>query len=235
MQYYITDPAILRTPAYSLTPADCTYELVLTVTLSDNSPLPASITYLVPSISVSSAVFASNTSYAVKIVATDPKTGVQNSALTLNVVIKCSKTISIVSNSIPATSIYTLNPNSLVTSTLTTPTFGCTPSGCPFAPVYSVINSGTGTCPTWITCAPTLVSNIVVGTTDWTLEGTYNFKIDFVDTESGLMNNSILFTIIIQIMNATSISMTTTPLSQVYTVNAATLEVSLPTYTWYPT
>jgi hypothetical protein len=123
----------------------------------------------------------------------------------------------------------------LSTIMMTTPTFGCTPSGCPFAPVYSVVNTGTGTCPTWITCAPTLASNIVIGTTDWTLEGTYNFRIDFIDNESGLTNNSILFTIVIQIMNATSITMATTPTDQVYTVNNAALLVNLPTYTWFPT
>jgi hypothetical protein len=50
--YYITDPAIIRTPTYALTPADCLYELVLTVTLSDNSPLPGSIAYSAPSISI---------------------------------------------------------------------------------------------------------------------------------------------------------------------------------------
>lgn len=70
---------------------------------------------------------------------------------------------------------------------------------------------------------------------DWTLEGTYNFRIDFVDSESGFTNSAILFTIIIKIMNATSITMATTPGNQVYTVNASTLFVDLPVYTWYPT
>lgn len=195
--YYITDPAITRTPLYSLTPSDCTYELVLTVTLADNSPLPASITYTAPNISVYSNTFASNASYAIKIVATDPKSGMTNSALTLNVSIKCSKTISLFTNTIPATTTYVLNPNSLVTNTLTTPTFSRSPSSCPFAPVYSVKNTATSTCPAWITCTPTIASNILIATTDWTLEGTYNFKIDFSDTESGLTDNSVVFTIVI--------------------------------------
>ena len=50
--YYITDPAITRTPLYTLTPSDCTNELTLAVTLSDNSPLPVSITWLVPNINI---------------------------------------------------------------------------------------------------------------------------------------------------------------------------------------
>jgi len=111
--YFITDPAITRTPAYNLTPSNCPYELVLTVTLSDGSPLPSSITYTAPTISVQTNAYALATSYTVKIVATDPKTGLTNSALTFNVVIKCTKSITVSANSIPATTTYTLDPNVL--------------------------------------------------------------------------------------------------------------------------
>jgi len=185
------------------------------VTQSDNSPLPASITFSSPTITVFTTTLASNTSYVVKVVATDPLSTIQNTA-TFNVYIKCTSSIGVLSNTIPATQTYLLDPNTLNTITLTTPTFGCTPSGCPFAPVYSVIDTGTGTCPTWITCSPSLASNIVVGTTDWTKAGTYNMRIDFSDTQSGLTNSSVLFTIIIQIMPASSITMATTPGNQVY-------------------
>ena len=50
--YFITDPAEIRTPVYDLSPADCPYLLVLTVTLIDDSPLPASITNTDPNISI---------------------------------------------------------------------------------------------------------------------------------------------------------------------------------------
>jgi hypothetical protein len=50
--YYITDPAITRTPTYSMIPSTCINELVLTVTLSDGSPLPAAISFISPNISV---------------------------------------------------------------------------------------------------------------------------------------------------------------------------------------
>lgn len=76
--YYITDPATTRTPAYSLTPSSCPNELVLTVTLSNGSALPASITYSAPNVSVYSTDYAATNVYALKIVATDPKTGIQN-------------------------------------------------------------------------------------------------------------------------------------------------------------
>jgi hypothetical protein len=79
--YFITDPVITRTPTYALTPADCPNELVLTVTLSNNSLLPASITYLAPAISIHEMDYARTGTYQVMVVATDPKTGINNSAL----------------------------------------------------------------------------------------------------------------------------------------------------------
>jgi len=98
--YHVTDPAIIRTPVYSLTPSSCPNELVLTVTLSDGSSLPASITYSTPNISVYSTNYAATNVYALKIVATDPKTGIQNQALTLRVTILCTKSISLLSGAI---------------------------------------------------------------------------------------------------------------------------------------
>ena len=50
--YYISDPAITRTPSYSVSPSACPNELVLTVTLIDGSLLPAAISYIAPNISV---------------------------------------------------------------------------------------------------------------------------------------------------------------------------------------
>ena len=117
MLYFITDPAETRTPAYDLTPADCPYELALTVTLIDDSPLPTSITYADPTISVQTNTFALETSYTVKIVATDPKSGVTESSLSFIVVIKCTKSIDVSANSIPATTTYVLDPNVLQTTT----------------------------------------------------------------------------------------------------------------------
>jgi len=50
--YFITDPAIIRTPTYSLTPSTCINELELTVTLIDGTSLPVAISYSAPNISV---------------------------------------------------------------------------------------------------------------------------------------------------------------------------------------
>ena len=98
--YYITDQSITRTPLYTLTPSDCIYELTLAVTLSDNSPLPASITYSAPTISVYESNYALTNIYQVKVVATDPKTGITNSAISFNVTIKCTKSIDLISGAL---------------------------------------------------------------------------------------------------------------------------------------
>ena len=93
--YYITDPAITRTPIYNLTPSFCINELVLTVTLSDGSPLPAAIQYVAPDIQVETSDPLMANVYNVKIVTTDPKTGLTNSELTFKVTIPCTKSISV--------------------------------------------------------------------------------------------------------------------------------------------
>jgi len=98
--YYITDPGILRTPSYALSPSACPYELVLTVMQSDGSALPASITYTAPNIQVYSTTYAATGVYSLKVVALDPKSGLTNSSITLNVTIKCTKSISLVSGAI---------------------------------------------------------------------------------------------------------------------------------------
>jgi len=78
-------------------------------------------------------------------------------------------------------------------------------------------------------------SAITIGTTDHTLEGTYNFKIEFVDTVSTFTDNTVTFAIVIEIMDATSITKETSAGDQEYQVTASTLSVDLPTYSWFPT
>jgi hypothetical protein len=47
--------------------------------------------------------------YTVRIKVVDPKTGVLNLLQTLDVTIKCTKSLNIVTNTIPATTQYTIN------------------------------------------------------------------------------------------------------------------------------
>jgi hypothetical protein len=93
--YYISETAITRTPAFILTPIGCPNELTYVVTLANGSALPSSIVFNSLPGSETISVFESNYTltniYAVKIVVTDPKTGITNNVMTLNVTIKCTK------------------------------------------------------------------------------------------------------------------------------------------------
>jgi hypothetical protein len=139
-------------------------------------------------------------------------------------------------NTIPASTTFTLDPNNLNTISLTSPIYIANPNGCGITPTLSIKNVDTGTCPTWISpCSPAMNSAITIGTTDHTLEGTYNFKIEFVDTVSTFTDNTVTFAIVIEIMDATSITKETSAGDQEYQVTASTLSVDLPTYSWFPT
>jgi hypothetical protein len=75
----------------------------------------------------------------------------------------------------------------------------------------------------------------VIGTTDVSKVGTYLFTLTATDPVSSLTNNSVTFTVVFTIKNATAITNATTPANQTYLIGSATLSVNLPTYTWYPT
>jgi hypothetical protein len=80
---------------------------------------------------------------------------------------------------------------------------------CPFTPIYSIKDITSGACVAWLTCNPT--TDFEIGTTDYTLAGTYNFRIDLTDSSSDVTNSSVTFTVIIKIKNATAITMSTSP------------------------
>jgi len=101
--YYITDLAIKRYPTYNLTPAGCPNELVYTVTLQNDSPLPGSITFTSganPTISVEETNYALTNVFQVKVYVIDPKTGKTNSDHSLSVTILCTKTIEIAQDAV---------------------------------------------------------------------------------------------------------------------------------------
>ena len=102
--YYITDPAIYSYPKYQLSPVGCPYELVFTVKLQNGSPLPGSLTFdntrTEENISVYETNYALTALYKVSVTVVDPKSGTQNSQLVLNVTIKCTKSIDLVSGAV---------------------------------------------------------------------------------------------------------------------------------------
>jgi hypothetical protein len=73
-----------------------------------------------------------------------------------------------------------------------------------------------------------------MGTTDVSKVGTFVFNLTATDPASGLTNNSVTFTVVVILKNATSITNTTTPVNQTYLIGSPTLILNLPTYTWDP-
>ena len=55
------------------------------------------------------------------------------------------------------------------------------------------------------------------------------------DSKSGLTNSAVTFSVVFGIVNASSITVNTTPSAQTYTIGATALQVNVPTYTWLPT
>ena len=189
--YYITDPTETRNHAYTLFPADCPFELTFVVSLLNDDPLPATITYSEPTISVYSTVFAAETSYVVKVVATDPKTGITNSDTTLNVVIKCTKTVDLVSGAIADFS-YQIVLSSPFDLPIALPVYDITPAACPKqAFTYEMVYLDAGGFPTFITQIPTV--DVHVLTQDVSYVGLHNFKLRATEPLTGLTNEQNTF------------------------------------------
>jgi hypothetical protein len=129
---------------------------------------------------------------------------------------------------------YKIDPNSLVQMTLSLPTYDSNPTGCVYGPLTYQL-SYSSTFPSWITQNPTTTSKIVLGTTDISKVGTYIFSLTATDPVNGLINNSVTFSVLVTIKDATSITNATIPANQTYLIGSTTLSVNLPTYTWYPT
>ena len=112
------------------------------------------------------------------------------------------------------------------------PTFTNSPTYCVTSLNYQL--SLTGTFPTWINQNPTTSSKIVIGTTDISTVGTYLFNFNANDANSGITNGSITFTVIMKVMNVSTITIATKPSNQTYLIGSTALLVNLPTYTGYP-
>lgn len=125
--YYINDPAmVVSIPLYTITPGTCPYELTYAAALVNDDPLPNAIT-LQNSGSHFLRLLETNPLltgvYQVKITVTDPKTALSHNSLLIDVTILCTKQISLVTNPIPATSVYTINKSLLLTTTHLLPTY----------------------------------------------------------------------------------------------------------------
>ena len=172
--YYISDPAIdSAIPLFKQTPSACPYELQYSMTLADGSPLPNAISLV--AVSGTQTIRVSETDptkagvYTVRIKVVDPKTGIVNQALTVDVTVKCTKSLNLVTNTIPVSSLYTINKSQLLTTVNSVPSYAPFPGNCPVGSLtYEVqLNPLSTPFPAWITRLPT--TQIAVGTTDPTV------------------------------------------------------------------
>ena len=104
VDYWIAEDPILRLPKYDLSPSTCANELTYEVKQKNGSALPASIrfdsTAGSETITVSTSDYTAEGTYTVVVKVTDPKTGLANAASEFEVVIKCTRSIEIISGSI---------------------------------------------------------------------------------------------------------------------------------------
>lgn len=231
--YHITDPAITRTPVYTLVPADCPYELTIAATLSDGSPLPAPLTMAPPTLSVFEANYANTATYVVRFTATDPKSGVTNSVVTVNVTILCTKTVDLISGAIANFSyqIVLATPNNSVTPL---PIYDVNPSACASGAFSYELVYG-GTFPSFINRYPT--TDVLVMTQNVVDIGTYTFQVKVTDPLSGLVNTSNSFVLTILGPNyATALAwVAATPIpDQNYLVGSSNPMLSSPAFTVTP-
>lgn len=131
--YWITDPTLpIVLPAYTISPADCPYELTITsVLLTDGSALPAAITFDgTNTVNVAENTHANTGVYNLKVTAKDPKSMLQNFEQVFQVIVLCTKTIDVVTTGLPASSAYEIDSKFLNTLPLVQPTFTPNPALC---------------------------------------------------------------------------------------------------------
>jgi hypothetical protein len=152
--YWITDVAILRTPTYQLTPSGCPNELVFEVKQLGGAALPGSIqfdaTHGSETISVYEMDYALTAIYDVTVKVTDPKTGLVNTELAFKAVIKCTKTIDLISGSIAGIS-YEIDLDQPWALDTPLPQYQQNPVQCAVGTISrTLVYTGSGSAPTFI-------------------------------------------------------------------------------------
>jgi hypothetical protein len=165
-QYYFLSPVIyfirdadivISIPSYSITPNTCPMELLYSASQADDSPLPNSISLLNENganfLRLSETDPAMTGFYTVRITVVDPKSGSSNANLTVQVIIYCTKSITLLTVDIP--DIFRLNQiDPAFTQTSTMPTYDVNPTFClkqtfELSIVYDGVPFGTAL-PTWL-------------------------------------------------------------------------------------
>jgi len=191
--YYINDPAaVLSIPLYTLTPSTCPYELAYSAVLADGNPLPNAISLQSSGLRFFETDPTLIGVYQVRITVSDPKTSLSHNSLLIDVIIKCTKQISLVSNPIPATSVYTINTSTLLTTSHLLPTYQPSPSNCnPLSLSYQVELNPVALFPGFITANPT--TQVEIASTDPMDASVYNLRVVVTDSLTGLFNSEVVF------------------------------------------
>lgn len=235
--YYINDPAMdISIPLYTLTPGTCPYELTYAATLVNDDPLPNAITLQSGGSNLLQLLETDPTLigvYQVKITVTDPKTALSHNSLLIDVTILCTKQISLVTNLIPSTSVYTINKSVLLTTTHLLPTYEPTPNICnSLSLVYQVELNPVATFPGFVTENPS--TQIDIASTDPLDAGVYNFRVVATDSLTSLQNNEVLFQVDVVAISTLTLNAPTAIADQVYKVGETAIVLNVPLYTPTP-
>lgn len=125
----------------------------------------------------------------------DPKTGLTNTSLGLQVTIKCTKTIDIFSGAIAGIT-YEIDLDQPWTLDTSLPVYQQNPLQCAVGTITrTLVFIGSGGTPTFITQVP--ADNIRIETTAYSSIGTHDYKIVATDSLTGLVNQQDVFQITI--------------------------------------
>ena len=127
---------------------------------------------------------------AVKV--TDPKTGVINSDLSIQVDVKCTKTIDIISGSITSV-VYEIDLDQPWTLDTPLPVYQQNPSLCAVGTISLALVNTDGATPAFISQVTLTEENIRVATQIVGNVGTYNYKVVATDSLTLLTNEANTF------------------------------------------
>jgi hypothetical protein len=157
--YYIRDPAFdVTIPLYSLTPSTCPYQIIYSATLEDGSSLPNAMSLLNQSGSWILKLYETDPAltgiYLIRIAVVDPLSGFKDDSLTVKVIVKCAKSITLVTDTIPDIN-RTNQIDPATTYTNDMPTYDVIPNFClkqTFVLTVQYVGVPIGTAlPSWLT------------------------------------------------------------------------------------
>jgi hypothetical protein len=206
----------------------------------DGSPLPNAINLVNKQLDITESDPTKTGVYIVKVSVFDPKSLLTNSTLQVSVTVKCSKSITLLTNSITTSMMHMVEINPTVLHTFPAPTYDVFPTFC----LKQTITLEVQYQETPATPFPSFmqtqypVSNVVVETSDNIPIGAYNFKVVATEPLSGLTNNEVKFKVVVtnsDVATVITVVSSTLVADKTYLVGNPAMLVLVPKYTWFPT